>query len=426
MNITRTQPSETTVLLTVTADQHELSLAKQSALKHLAPQVKIQGFRPGNAPAALIEKNIDPNVLQQEALNEALNALYAAALAKEKLRPMAEPRLALKKFVPYTDIEFTIEVDVLGPITLGNYQKLKVAKATPEVTNEDVDEVLHRLQLQMAEYTEVDRPVKSGDRAWIDFTGKNAKGVEVQGASGKDYPLAIGSNTFIPGFEDNVIGVSKGETKDFTVPFPKDYGVKALQGKKVTFTITVNKIEETALPKIDEALAKKVGNFSDVASLKKDIKQQIKVERETQAEREFQDNLIKAVVDTSSVVYPDSLLEEQMDMVDREFKQNLVYRGQTFAEYLASNDLTEETYRENELRPAAVERVKTGLVLSEIAEKEQITITPEELEIRMQVLKGQYKDQAMQLELEKPESRREIAARMLTEKTVAKLVSLNS
>jgi trigger factor len=425
MNISRNNSSSTHITLTVTAGKEDILLAKQASLKHLANKVKIQGFRPGNAPADLVEKNIDPNTLQQEVLNDALNALYAAALSKENIRPMAEPALSLKKFVPYTDLEFTIDIDVLGPTKLGKYKNLKIEKPAVDVTDKDVEEVLERLRVQTAEYKEVDRPVKTGDRAWIDFSGKDAKGVDVQGATGKDYPLQIGSNTFIPGFEDNLVGVKKGESKEFTIPFPKDYGVKMLQGKKVTFTITLNKVEETELPKLDDEFAKKVGNFKTVADLKKDIKEQIKLERTNQAEREYQDLLIKKIVDSSTVEYPESLLDEQMNIVDSEFKQNLVYRGQTFKEYLETAELDEESYKEKELKPAATDRLKTGLVLSAIADEEKITITPEELEIRLQVLKGQYKDNAMQGELDKPENRREIAARMLTEKTVAKLTSLN-
>jgi trigger factor len=427
MKITRTNQSDTKILITISGTETELKAAKAIAVAKLSPQVKMQGFRPGHAPAELVEKQINPNVLQEETLNEVLNALYETAVRQENIRPIAQPKIQLKKFVPFTEVEFTAEIDVIGKITLGDYKKLTANKVVAEATDKDVDEVIERLKTQMAEYNEVDRAAKVGDRAWIDFAGSDAKGEPVQGASGEDYPLALGTNTFIPGFEDNVVGLKKNDKKEFTIPFPKDYGVKALQGKKVTFAITVKKVEETLTPELNAEFAKKVGPFDTIDALKKDIKKQVAAEREHQADRDYQDALVKELIEKSTLSLPESMLEEQKDIVDREFRQNLMYRGQTFQEYLESAGLTEEEYKEKELTPVAEDRLKAGLILSEIAEVEKITITPEELEIRIQVMKGQYaSDTSMQEELEKPENRREVAARLLTEKTIQKLVSLNS
>ena len=427
MKIHRTNQSDTKIVLVITGTATELQAAKNIAVAKLSPQVKMQGFRPGHAPADLVEKQLNPNVLQEETLNEALNTLYETAVRQENIRPVANPKVELKMFVPYTEVEFTAEVDVIGKITLGNYTKLKAKKNTAAVTDKDVDEVLTRLQTQMAEYKQVERKAQTGDRVWINFEGVDAKGEPVQGAKGDDYPLALGSNTFIPGFEDNVINMKPDEKKEFTIPFPKDYGVKALQGKKVTFTVTATKVEETLQPIQDDAFAKKVGPFDSLGALKEDIKKQVIAEREHQAERDYQDALVKELIDTSTVSLPEAMLEEQIAIVDKEFRQNLVYRGQTFQEYLAATGLTEDDYKEKELRPAAEDRLKAGLLLSELADKEKVTITPEELEIRVQVLKGQYQsDTKMQEELDKPENRREVAARLLTEKTIAKLVTLQS
>jgi len=427
MKIQRTNQSDTKILFTITGTQNELLAAKQIAIAKLSPQVKLQGFRPGHAPAELVEKQLNPNLLQEETLNEVLNTLYETAVRQEDIRPVAQPKVELKKFVPYTEVEFTAEVDVIGKITLGNYKNLKAKKNTATVAKTDVDEVINRLQTQMAEYKEVDQAAKVGDRAWIDFEGVDAKGEAVQGAKGDDYPLALGSNTFIPGFEDNVVGLKKGDKKEFTIPFPKDYGVKALQGKKVTFAITVKKVEETIRPDVNVDFAKKVGPFDSIEALKADIKKQIVAEREHQADRDYQDALVKELIQVSKLSLPDAMLQEQIDIVDKEFRQNLVYRGQTFQEYLSAAGLTEDDYKKKELAPAAEERLKAGLILSELADVEKVTITPEELEIRIQVLKGQYQsDTKMQEELDKPENRREVAARLLTEKTIAKLVSLQA
>jgi trigger factor len=197
-----------------------------------------------------------------------------------------------------------------------------------------------------------------------------------------------------------------------------------LQSKKVTFAITVHKVEEATEEPIDDEFASKVGPFKNLGELKEDIKKQITAERETQAERAFEDAIIKELVKKSKIAIPAGLLAEQVEAVDNEFKQTLMYRGQTFQEYLDASGQTESQYREKELTPAAEERIKAGLILSEIAEAEGLTVTPEELEIRVQILKGQYaSDAQMQAELDKPENRRDVASRLLTEKTIAKIVS---
>jgi trigger factor len=234
--------------------------------------------------------------------------------------------------------------------------------------------------------------------------------------------LLLGSKTFIPGFEENLVGTNAGEEKTFTLTFPKDYGVKALANKKVTFTVNVTKVQEVIEPKVDDAFAAQVGPFKTVKELKDDIKKQLTHERQHELDRDFESELVKEISDKSKVTIPEVMINDQVERLLRDLQQNLTYRGQTFPEFLEQEGKTEEQYRKDVLAPQAEERVKAGLVLSEIAEREGIEVTPEELEIRVQILKNQYQDQAMQAELEKPENRRDIAARLLTEKTLNKLV----
>lgn len=423
MQVTRKNISDVNISLTISADSNELAEYKASVLKKFAPKVKIAGFREGKAPLELVEKHTDPNQLQTELIDYALNILYGNALDKENIRPVGQPKVELTKFVPYTNLEFKAEVPVVGKIILPDFKDIKVKKEEVKITKKDIDEVLNRLLTQLAEYKIVDRTAKNGDRAYIDFEGTDDKGKPVGGAKGSDYPLALGSNTFIPGFEDNVVGLKIGQEKTFTIPFPKDYGVKGLQGKKVTFKIKLNKLEETIKAELNDAFAKKVGPFNNFAELKADVQKQLIAERQNQANHKYEEALVKELVKKSKLSLPESLIDEQIAAVDKEFRQNLTYRGETFNEYLENTAQTEEQYRNNELKPAAEERVKAGLVLSEIAEQEKITVSPEELDIRMQVLKGQYTDPKMQEELEKPESRRDIAARLLTEKTINKIIS---
>jgi len=422
MQVTKKNLSDTKVQLTLQADAELLQNVKQHVLRELAHNVKIQGFREGKAPLNIVEKNIDPARLQSEFLEHAVNSLYADAVEQEKLRPVEQPQVKITKFVPFDTLEIEAEVEVVGEVKLPDYKKIKLPLEKVSVTAKEIDEVISQLRSREAARNDVDRAAKNGDQVTIDFTGVDAKTKEaIAGADGKDYPLVIGSGTFIPGFEPELIGLKKGDEKTFTVTFPKDYGAAALQNKKVTFTVTVKAVAELVEPALDDKLAEKVGPFKTVADLKEDIKKELTARKETEAEQKHADELITKIAEKAKVSIPEVLLSEQVDRLERELRQNLVYRGQTWQEYLDSEKLTEKTFRDKQ-RPAAELRVKAGLVLSAIAEAEGITVTAEQIDAYIMQLQSRYPDQQMQAELQKPETRRDVASRLLTEKTVTKLV----
>lgn len=421
MQVTKSQLTDTTIKLVISGDESTLQAVKAQVLDKLKPQVKVPGFRAGKVPAELVEKNIDQASLQNEFLDAALNRLYGEALEQERIRPVSQPKVTIKKFVPYTTLEFDAEVEAVGEVKLPDYTKISVPKKKVSVDAKDIDGVIDNLRLRMAEKKPVERAAKDKDELWIDFEGRDAKTNEpINGGDGKDYPLVLGSNTFIPGFEENLVGAKPGEEREFTLSFPKDYGVKTLQGRKVTFKVTTTKVNEVVLPKVDDEFAAKAGPFKSAQELKDDVRKQLESERNYQNDREFESDLLSAISDKTELAVPASLVDDELDRVEREERQNLAYRGQTWDEHLAAEGVTAEQHRDNN-RQGAELRVKAGLILAEIAEKEKIQITPEELNIRITLLKGQYQDEAMQAELDKPENRREIASRLLTEKTIAKL-----
>ena len=244
MNVTSKIISSTNYEVNFSVDEATLKLAKKHAVKKLSKNIKIAGFRPGKAPAHMTEKAIDEATLQNEFINEALNHSLSEALEQESLRPVVQPEVELTKFVPYSNVEFKATVYVLGPVTLPDYKNLGVVKTEVVISEEDINQVIKNLQRHMAEKTDVARKAKLGDQLLINFDGVDDKGIPVNGASGKDYPIIIGSNTFIPGFEENLIGLKAEDDKTFMVTFPKDYGVKALQNRKVTFTCRIGKVQE--------------------------------------------------------------------------------------------------------------------------------------------------------------------------------------
>ena len=415
--------SDTKAELVIESDEKILDEVKKAVLKQMQPEVSAPGFRKGKVPLNIVEKNVDDNYYKSQFLDEALTVLYNEALKEQKLRPLSQPEVEIKKFVPFTELSFSVKVDVVPPIKLGDYKKIKQKREKSEPSAEDVDEVIENLRGRLAEKKEVERAAKDGDEVTIDFKGTNDKGEDVAGASGKDYPLRIGSKTFIDGFEEEVTGLKVGDEKTFTLKFPKDYAHKPLASKEVTFAVTLKKVEELQLPKADADFAAKVGPFKTMAELKKDVKTQLTKQKDQEAEDALRDAIVGELVEKSKLEAPDVLVQENMEAALNEFKQNLVYRGITFPEYLEQAGMTEEEYREAELKPRAEQRVKTGLVLSQVADEEKIDVTPEELEIRMQLLKGQHQnDPQMLAQLANPEAEREIASRLVTEKTVEKLV----
>lgn len=425
MQVKSTHTNPTSLTLNFVADEADLMPFKAAAVKRLGQNVKVAGFRPGKAPQAVIEKNLDPTVLQSEVMEDAINHYYAESIRTEKLRPVAHPQVSIKKFVPFTTLEAELTVEVVGEIVLPDYTKIKLAPTSVTVTADDVTDVLNTLKSRASDKQDVDRAAKTGDQVIIDFKGSDSKGKAVKGAEGKDYPLILGSNSFIPGFEDNLIGLKPGSDKTFTVTFPKDYGVSALANKAVTFAVTVHKVQEMVEPKLDDNFAKQVGPFKDMKELKADIKKQLTAERQQAADRDYQNQLLEKITAKSRLAVPQSLVEDQLDSAEREERQNLMYKGQTWEEHLKEEGLTEKEHREKNRQNAEM-RVKAGLVLSEISEKEKIKVTPEELELRIQLLKGQYQDPAMQAELDKPENRQDIAMRILSEKTIDKLTGYAS
>lgn len=420
MKVSVTHPSKTEAEITIIPTKEELAKIKSVVLKEFNT-VKVPGFRPGKAPADLLEKSLEPSTLQSRFLESAVEQLYFQAVEAQNIRVVDRPEISIIKFVPFDVLEFKAKVQALGNLKVGNYKRLKINRPEVKITAEQVSDVISSLQTQLAEKMDVSRAAKDGDQLWIDFEGVDAKGKPVAGADGKDYPLVLGSKTFIPGFEENLVGVKPSTEKTFTLTFPKDYGVKALANNKVTFTCFVTKVQEIVKLKADDDFAAKAGPFKTIGELKVDIKKQLGIERGREAERDWESALVQKIADNTTMDMPETLINDQVEHLMTNLRQNLAYRGQTIQEFLESEGKTEEEYRAQVLKPEAENRTKGSLVLAEIADIEGITVHKDEIDARLSDLKAQYQDQAMQAELDNPQARRDVAAKILTEKTLVAL-----
>ena len=427
MKTTVTHESDTRVKVMIAADHAELAAAEQVALKRLAKTVKVNGFRTGHVPLEIVKKHADPNALAQETLDAALNRAVAEAFLNNDLQVLARPEVEIKKYVPGELLEFTAEADVLPEVKLGDYKKLKAKKAAVSVEKKEIDEVIQRIQKGLSEKKEVKRAAKIGDETVIDFVGKK-DGEAFHGGTGKDYPLVLGSNSFIPGFEDALVGLKAGDTKDVKLAFPKDYHVKDLAGQDVVFEVTVKKVNSVKLPALDDKFAAKAGPFTSMEDLRKDIKAEITAQAERKATDDLKDELVKQLVAKSTVSVPSVLRDDQIRSLEQDLRQNLMYRGRTLEQYFEEKGYADrDAWVKAEANDAADARIKAGLVLAQLSKELKIEATADELAAHINAYKQQYANNPkMAKHFDKPEAQREVANRLITEKTIDKLVELNS
>lgn len=420
--------SDTKVQLTISLNDVELNDAEQVALTKLAKEIKAPGFRKGNVPASVAAKHVDPNMLSQQTMEDALSKAVAEAFTAENLQALDRPAVEVTKFVPRKEMEFTAEVEILPKITLGNYKKLGVKQQKVTVSAAEIDDILTRMREGMAEKKDVSRAAKNGDEVMIDFVGKK-DGVAFDGGTGTDYALKLGSNTFIPGFEEGIIGKKPGETFDLELKFPDDYHAKELAGATVVFSTTLKSVQELVLPALDDELAKKTGkdDIKTLKELKDDIKRELTDQKEREVAEKLKDELVGALVEVSTVPTPQILIDDQTKNIEQDMQRNLTYQNITLAQYIESQKFKDEDdWRKNEVMPAAEKRVKAGLVLAELSKELKVEATSDELAEHINLYKQQYGNDPEALkQFDQPDVQRDIANRLLTEKTVEQLVALN-
>ncbi len=427
MNTTIKHLSDTKVELTITLGTKELTAATQVALSKLAKDTKVAGFRKGKVPIAVATKHIDPKVLQEQTLDDAISKAVAEAFLSEKIQVLDRPSVEVKKYVPGETLEITAEAEILPKVTLGDYKKLKVTLDKATVTAKEVNDIVDRMRQGVAEKKEVTRAAKDGDETTIDFIGKKDD-VPFDGGTGNDYALTLGSNSFIPGFEEGIVGHLVGETFDLKLKFPDDYHVADLKGADVTFTTTLKSVKESVLPVVDDVFAAKSGPFTSADEMIADIKAKLAEQKQSEAREKLKDELVKQLIAVSKVPAPEILIADQAKSIEQDFERNLTYQGLSIDQYLVAQKFkNKDEWLEKEVKPTALKRVQAGLALAELSKLEKIDATNEELAAHINQYKVQYANNAEALkQFDDPEVQRDIANRLLTEKTVDRLVELNT
>lgn len=349
----------------------------------------VPGFRKGKVPMAIVKKYYGIGVLMEDAVNFAIDASYSKALEENNIIPVDYPKVDVITAEEGKEFVYTAEVTVYPEVELGEYKGLKVEKPSYEVTEDAINEKLKEMQQKNARIeTKEDGEIATGDTAVIDFKGF-IDDVAFEGGEGKDYSLEIGSGTFIDTFEDQLVGAKVGDKVEVNVTFPENYGREELNNKQAKFEVLVKEIKIKELPEIDDEFAKEVSEFDTLAELKEDIVKKMEEENNNRAEREYEDAIIKAVVENAKIDVPEVMVEKEIDTMVRNLEQRLQYQGLNLEQYFQFTGTDEAKMREYMKENAEV-KVKTDLVLEAVEKAENIDATEEELKEKAKEVAKMY------------------------------------
>lgn len=417
--------SATKVELTIKLQKDELLAAKDAAVKILAPSVNLPGFRKGKAPLELAEKHIDPNHLIDETLNAAVQATVIKALNEEKIQALNLPEVNVKKFVPDQELEYTATTEIWPEVKLCDYKKLK-AKPTELKTNEkDIEDVVKRIAENYRETKKTTGKAKSGQEVVIDFLGK-MDGKVFEGGKAEKYPLTLGSGSFIPGFEDGIIGHEAGEEFELKLAFPKDYHAKNLAGKAVVFEIKLREVREVVLPEINDEFASKYTPFKTLKELKADIKQNLTAQNERSVKEQLKDALTLEIIEKSEIPVPETIVKEHFEFAKSQEEALARQNGIKLADYIKLGGDDEKSWKKK-LMEVATKRAQAVIAMQEIAKQEKITVSDTEFEEKFAELKKTYGNSKQALkDLEKPRVKEDIRNRLKIDATYDFLIAANA
>ena len=388
------------VKLEFTIEAAKFDEAIKTVYSKNAKYFNIPGFRKGKAPMNIVERYYGDEIFYEDAFNEVVPEVYEKELKENNIEAVSRPDLDVKQIGKGQDLIFTAVVQTKPEVKLGKYKGIELKKVEYNVSDADIEHELGHMQEKNARLVSIeDRPVEKGDITVIDFEGF-VDGVAFEGGKAQNHELTIGSNTFIPGFEDQIIGMKIDEEKDINVKFPEDYFSENLKGKDAVFKVKLHEIKKKELPKLDDEFAKDVSEFDTLKELKESIKQKIDEENKTKAKYEMQDAAVKAVCDDVEIDIPSGMIETEVDNMVREIEQRLSYQGMKLENYLQMIGKTNEEFRK-EYEEQAKTSVKNRLVIEAIIKAEKIEpdeVTVEEKIKEMAELYGQKEEQLKQNE----------------------------
>ena len=408
----------------INADEWEAEVEK--AYQKNKGKYKLDGFRQGKIPRKVIEKTYGEFVFYEDALNTVCDNSFFDLLEKEKdIQAVAYPEISVKK-LDKTGVEFVATITVMPDVVLGKMEGLDVKQVEVTVEDSEVDAKLYDLQEKQARFVEVkDRPAKMGDLTNIDFVG-SVNGVAFEGGTAKDYELELGSHSFINGFEEQVCGMEIDEQRDITVTFPEGYPQKDLAGKPANFAIKLLAIREKQVPAIDDKFAADVSEFNTLEELKNSTKEKILADKQANAKKDFENNLIDAFVEKAEVEIPEVMVKSQIERAISEMEQSLMSQGLTYEIYLSYIGMTDDEFRDSR-KDETRKQIKTSLVLSEFIKEQGLKVEESEVEAKIEELATQMKKKPEELKKTMKSSQRDVIENnILSEKVINLLKEKNN
>jgi len=380
---------DTKITLKLVVDSSKFEEAINKAYNKTKSKFNVQGFRKGKAPRKIIERLYGVEVFYEEAIDMVLPEVYGAALKEHDIDPVDYPEVDIEEINKGEDVVFTAIVEVMPEFEVTEYKGIEVEKKEYNVQEEDIQKELDDLLEKGARMIAVeDRPVKDEDMIIFDYKGM-IDGVPFEGGSAERWSLTVGSEQFIPGFEEQLVGKNIGEQAEVNVTFPEDYHSEDLAGKDAVFEVIIHEIKEKEMPQLDDEFAKDVSEFDTLDELKNNIKENLEKEAGGKSEQELRNRIIELVSDRIDIKIPDAAVEKQVDNMLMDFGYNLQYQGLNLEYYLQATGITEESLRE-QMRPDATKTVKNELVIEKIGEQENIVATDEDIDEQIEKMANQY------------------------------------
>ena len=382
--------------LTVEVPAEQFEKALTTAFNKNKSRFNIPGFRKGKAPQAMVEKMYGVEVLYEDAINEALDATYGDAVTESKLDVVSRPEIDVVQVEKGKELIYTATVAVKPEVTLGEYKGIEVEKASAEVSDEDIEAELKKVQEQNSRLITVeDRAVEDGDQTVVDFEGF-VDGTPFEGGKGEDYPLTIGSHSFIDTFEEQLIGKNIGEECEVNVTFPEEYHAKELAGKPAVFKVTVKEIKRKELPELNDEFAGEVSEFETLEEYKNDVKAKLSLTKQKEAATENENHVVDKVVENATMDIPEPMIDSQVNNMVNDYARRMQSQGLSLEQYMQFTGMTIETLKE-QMKPQAVKRIQTRLVLEAIVKAENITVSDEAVEKEIADMAESYKMEVAQI-----------------------------
>ncbi len=424
MNVQVEDLGKNMVKLTVEVETEAVDAAIKSAYNKQKNKIAIPGFRKGKVPQAMIEKMYGPEVFYEDAANTMLQAQYPAAVEQSGVDVVSRPTVEVTQIEKGKPFIFTAEVAKRPEVTLGKYNGVTVTRIDTSVSDEEVDaEIENQRNTNARTVTVTDRAVQEGDTAVIDFEGF-VDGVAFEGGKGENHPLEIGSHSFIDTFEDQLVGKNAGDEVEVNVTFPEQYQAEELAGKPATFKVKINEIRAKELPELNDEFVQDISEFDTLAEYREDTKKKLQERKENAAKGTKEDEAIQKIIDKSKMEIPEAMIDMQAENMIEEFAQRIAAQGMSFEQYMQFSGMTIDKMKE-QVRPEALQRIQSSLVLEQIAKEENIVASDEDVDAELEKMAGMYGMKVEDLKTYMGDSERESMKRDIAVKKAVEFVMAN-